>query len=94
MIEIDLLAAGRRHLMVVEAKRRLNSEKIREFVERSNGVRAIVDKHGLLGGWGGIQRSLRILIPDGWYHVLSRGTRPASLIRHNPDRRRFPSLVS
>jgi uncharacterized FlaG/YvyC family protein len=34
MIEIDLLAAGRHHLMVVEAKRRLNPEKIREFVER------------------------------------------------------------
>jgi hypothetical protein len=34
MIEIDLLAAGRQHLMVVEAKRRLNPEKIREFVER------------------------------------------------------------
>ncbi|MBE7503861.1 MAG: hypothetical protein HS113_26960 [Verrucomicrobiales bacterium] len=34
MIEIDLLAAGRRHLMVVEAKRRLNPEKIREYVER------------------------------------------------------------
>jgi hypothetical protein len=34
MIEIDLLAAGRRHLMVVEAKRRLNPEKIREFMER------------------------------------------------------------
>jgi uncharacterized FlaG/YvyC family protein len=35
MIEIDLLAAGRHHLMVVEAKRRLNPEKIREFVERA-----------------------------------------------------------
>jgi hypothetical protein len=34
MVEIDLLAAGRQHLMVVEAKRRLNPEKIREFVER------------------------------------------------------------
>jgi uncharacterized FlaG/YvyC family protein len=33
MIEIDLLAAGRQHLMVVEAKRRLNPEKIREFAE-------------------------------------------------------------
>lgn len=33
MIEIDLLAAGRQHLMVVEAKRRLNHEKIREFAE-------------------------------------------------------------
>jgi uncharacterized FlaG/YvyC family protein len=33
MIEIDLLAAGRQHLMVVEAKRRLNPEKIREFLE-------------------------------------------------------------
>jgi len=34
MIEIDLLAAGRQHLMVVEAKRRLNPEKIRELVDR------------------------------------------------------------
>jgi hypothetical protein len=34
MVEIDLLAAGRQHLMVVEAKRRLNPDKIREFVER------------------------------------------------------------
>jgi uncharacterized protein YhaN len=33
MIEIDLLAAGRQHLMLVEAKRRLNPEKIREFLE-------------------------------------------------------------
>lgn len=33
MIEIDLLAAGRQHLMVVEAKWRLNPDKIREFVE-------------------------------------------------------------
>jgi hypothetical protein len=34
MMEIDLLAAGQSHLMVVEAKRRLNPEKIREFVEK------------------------------------------------------------
>lgn len=33
MIEIDLLAAGRQHLMVVEAKRRLNPDRIREFLE-------------------------------------------------------------
>ncbi len=38
MIEIDLLAAGQRHLMVVEAKRRLNSDKIREFVEKVNSI--------------------------------------------------------
>jgi hypothetical protein len=34
MMEIDLLAAGRSHLMVVEAKRRLDAEKIREFLEK------------------------------------------------------------
>jgi hypothetical protein len=34
MMEIDLLVAGREHLMVVEAKRRLNPEKVREFAER------------------------------------------------------------
>jgi hypothetical protein len=34
MMEIDLLVAGREHLMVVEAKRRLNADKIREFVEK------------------------------------------------------------
>ncbi len=33
MIEIDLLAAGRQHLMIVEAKRRLNPEKVRDFLE-------------------------------------------------------------
>ena len=38
MIEIDLLAAGQKHLMVVEAKRRLNPDKIREFVERVNSI--------------------------------------------------------
>jgi flagellar biosynthesis GTPase FlhF len=34
MLELDLLAAGLEHLMVVEAKRRLDPEKIREFVEK------------------------------------------------------------
>jgi hypothetical protein len=38
MIEIDLLAAGHQHLMVVEAKRRLNAEKIREFVDRTASI--------------------------------------------------------
>jgi len=38
MMEIDLLAAGREHLMVVEAKRRLNPEKIREFVEKVSSI--------------------------------------------------------
>ncbi|MBX3745617.1 MAG: hypothetical protein KF833_09940 [Verrucomicrobiae bacterium] len=37
-IEIDLLAAGRRHLMIVEAKWRLNPDKIRDFLE---GLRII-----------------------------------------------------
>jgi hypothetical protein len=38
MLEIDLLVAGREHLMVVEAKRRLNAEKIREFVEKVGSI--------------------------------------------------------
>jgi DNA repair exonuclease SbcCD ATPase subunit len=38
MLEIDLLVAGQRNLMVVEAKRRLNSEKIREFVEKIGSI--------------------------------------------------------
>jgi hypothetical protein len=36
MLEIDLLAAGQSHLMVVE--RRLNPDKIREFVEKVNSI--------------------------------------------------------
>ncbi|MBX3745713.1 MAG: hypothetical protein KF833_10430 [Verrucomicrobiae bacterium] len=32
-IEIDLLAAGQRHLMIVEAKRRLGADKVREFLD-------------------------------------------------------------
>jgi len=39
-------------------------------------------------------RPLRILIPDGWYHVLSRGNRRASLFWEDTDRRRFLGLVS
>ena len=38
MIEIDLLAAGQSHLMVVEAKWRLNAEKVREFVEKVHSI--------------------------------------------------------
>ncbi len=38
MLEIDLLVAGQRNLMVVEAKRRLNSEKIREFAEKIGSI--------------------------------------------------------
>jgi hypothetical protein len=38
MMEIDLLAAGQRHLMVVEAKRRLNPDKIREFVQKISSI--------------------------------------------------------
>jgi len=38
MMEIDLLAAGRDHLMIVEAKRRLNPDKIREFVEKVRSI--------------------------------------------------------
>jgi putative transposase len=39
-------------------------------------------------------RPLRILIPDGWYHVMSRGNRRASLFWEESDRRRFLGLVS
>lgn len=45
MIEIDLLAAGREHLMIVEAKRRLNAEKIREFVESLQAVPAFFPEY-------------------------------------------------
>jgi hypothetical protein len=38
MLEIDLLAAGQRHLLVVEAKRRLSPDKIRDFVEKVNSI--------------------------------------------------------
>jgi hypothetical protein len=34
MMEVDLLVAGRNHVMVVEAKRRIDPEKIRDFLER------------------------------------------------------------
>jgi hypothetical protein len=39
MAEIDLLVAGSEHLMIVEAKRRLDPQKIREFVERIEAIR-------------------------------------------------------
>jgi hypothetical protein len=39
-------------------------------------------------------RPLRILIPDGWYDVMSRGNRRASLFWEDTDRRRFLGLVS
>jgi REP element-mobilizing transposase RayT len=42
----------------------------------------------------GMARPLRILIPDGWYHVMSRGNRRASLFWEESDRRRFLGLVS
>ena len=38
MIEIDLLAAGETHLMVVEGKWRLNADKIREFLEKVSSI--------------------------------------------------------
>lgn len=38
MMEIDLLAAGQSHLMVVEAKWRLDSAQIREFVEKLQSI--------------------------------------------------------
>jgi hypothetical protein len=44
------------------------------------------------GSWGGMARPLRILIPDGWYHRMSRGNRRATLFWDNTDRRRFLGL--
>jgi hypothetical protein len=38
MIEIDLLVTGKEHLMIVEAKRRLTPEKIREFAGKVAAV--------------------------------------------------------
>jgi mannitol-specific phosphotransferase system IIBC component len=38
MIEIDLLVAGREHLMIVEAKRRISPEKIREFLDAVGSI--------------------------------------------------------
>jgi hypothetical protein len=38
MIEIDFMVAGRTHLMVVEAKRRLDPDKIREFIQKIASV--------------------------------------------------------
>jgi hypothetical protein len=34
LIEIDLLAAGRQHLIIFEAKRRVDAEKVREFLQK------------------------------------------------------------
>jgi hypothetical protein len=38
MMEIDLLAAGQSHLMVVEGKWRLDADKIREFLEKVSSI--------------------------------------------------------
>jgi hypothetical protein len=45
MMELDLVAAGRRHLMVVEAKRRLNPDKILEFVEKVSSIPEFMPEH-------------------------------------------------
>jgi REP element-mobilizing transposase RayT len=39
-------------------------------------------------------RRLRIHIPDGWYHVMSRGNGGEALYRADTDRRRFLGLVA
>ena len=39
MAEVDLLVAGQKHLMIVESKRRLDAQKIREFVDRLEALR-------------------------------------------------------
>jgi arylsulfatase A len=38
-------------------------------------------------------RPLRILVPDGWYHVMSCGNRRASLFWEDTDRRRLQGLA-
>ncbi len=45
MLEIDLLVAGRKHLMVVEAKRSLGAEMIREFVEKVESIPAFFPEY-------------------------------------------------
>jgi REP element-mobilizing transposase RayT len=39
-------------------------------------------------------RPLRILLPDAWYHVTSRGNRREAIYRKDTDRRRFLGLVA
>ena len=39
-------------------------------------------------------RPLRILVGDGWYHVVARGNSRNRLFRDDPDPQRFPALVS
>jgi REP element-mobilizing transposase RayT len=39
-------------------------------------------------------RGLRLHVPDGWYHVMSRGNGGEVLFRGDRDRRRFLGLVS
>jgi putative transposase len=41
-----------------------------------------------------MSRPLRVLIPGGWYHVMSRGNRREALFRSDQDRRRFLGLVA
>jgi putative transposase len=36
---------------------------------------------------------LRVLIPDSYYHGMSRGNRRATVFRDDTDRRRFLGLV-
>ena len=39
-------------------------------------------------------RQLRIHVPDGWYHVVSRGNGGEAIYRKDEDRRQFLGLVS
>lgn len=45
MIELDLVAAGKGYLVVFEAKRRVNPDKIREFVDRISVIRDYFPEH-------------------------------------------------
>ncbi len=39
-------------------------------------------------------RPLRVVIPGGWYHVMSRGNRRAELFLNDDDRRGFMGMVA
>ena len=43
---------------------------------------------------GGMARRLRIHIPDGWYHVMSRGNGGEAIYCTEDDRKRFLGLVA
>ena len=56
-------------------------------------------KHGVLTGGdragerSGMARGLRIQVPDGWYHVMSRGNGGEAIFRNDDDRQAFLRLA-